>query len=772
MADETLEIFLDAPQVRVSTPVRGVLHQGAYKATQGGYVRGWSTSLGTNNWFDPVGFAGMLKPFCLESAWLTTNSGNYARLTLSDFGLTAGVGGWVAGSSNVNRLVNAAGVGSSVLTSSALAEKNQPMYVSHFVFDPGASDFVLAEYGWGNSGVYSSGVSLRFRVGGVVEVWKAGILGGTYTIGNKGGTRITGFAEYMLIPYGNRELLVYGISEGDGFIHVFDDLDANFSPENTITPAEKFWFYRPSGAVDVEIALLKFPSTGTLFSTGLCLSLGGTTTGQVKTVYKGNVGKGTVTASLVALDGSALGTAESDVQCRVKYEITSATPSTPQIWGGNIYYDSETASTTGTPEDIAERLQDVRLTVAEHPSNDVCSFVIRKPEELETAQIYTQANRPLRVLLGGKRVFEGRTSAPRDNRNSANDEAWKIDYEARTAWKYFEKFRFRDPFALDGKTVTEALEWILKQAGWQLDSLVDIQSTTAKVAASERPTTNEFATLIEVGDTAADWIERIIEAYAANWSFGFCPGNPTVLFKAGDANFWESDSDITLYDSRAAALAAGVAAEDVYSRLFRDYERQVLEVEATEVRVTGYDPVRGRAIQAFRKSDTLEDATTDPAARPTGWTGEGWAYALIDPMLKTQESVNRACELIAGRLMTPRIIHQWNSELIVRPNGLVKWRNGLVTLKSANHGTTETVRVNTFDSTLGVYDLSVNWKDRRTNYTAISGAGAYIGNTGYGTNIAQIQAGISERLQTREVVRGGVKGQWLRTQSPRSVAIV
>jgi hypothetical protein len=83
----------------------------------------------------------------------------------------------------------------------------------------------------------------------------------------------------------------------------------------------------------------------------------------------------------------------------------------------------------------------------------------------------------------------------------------------------------------------------------------------------------------------------------------------------------------------------------------------------------------------------------------------------------------------------------------------------------------ETVRINTLDATFGVYDEGSNFISRPATYTAVSGAGAYIGNDGYGLSIAEIRSGKSERSLITKT-RGGEKGRWLLSQIPKSVVAV
>jgi hypothetical protein len=74
---DTLSILVNTAQNRISKERVTITVAG----------QDFDVASSSDTWTDPVTQTSMLLPVCLSETWQTTSSGDYARLTLSDFGL-------------------------------------------------------------------------------------------------------------------------------------------------------------------------------------------------------------------------------------------------------------------------------------------------------------------------------------------------------------------------------------------------------------------------------------------------------------------------------------------------------------------------------------------------------------------------------------------------------------------------------------------------------------------------------------------------------------
>src|SRR5690606_2361409 len=132
-----------------------------------------------------------------------------------------------------------------------LGNINQPMFVGWYAH-AGADDFPTLECGWSDDG--SREFARRFFLSGHAELWKGGelVAPGEVSGGRTAGGIADKFVGVMLLPFRRRELLVYSTG-GDGFVHLFEDLDEDGTVQE-IVPNTKFWVRALSGTATFQIA--------------------------------------------------------------------------------------------------------------------------------------------------------------------------------------------------------------------------------------------------------------------------------------------------------------------------------------------------------------------------------------------------------------------------------------------------------------------------------------------------------------------------------------
>lgn len=757
-----LSILLNPAQERLKRPRLGVFVQGMYD----GDVSGWSRQLLENVWQEPVGGNLMLMPVCLADAfaWADNFTGEYARLGFADFGLTEGVGGWRRGGLNQARLARDEDMTAAAITTAGYGG-DRGFYLSWYTFDRGVSDGVDIEFGYGTSGSATDPackLALQFLCGGRVNVNRGGQTVGQ---GNIGG-RLKGFHEALVLPMNVREVLVYSLTNAEGFIHCFDDV-AESDPTPRVTPNVPVWFYRPSGAVDVEIAPLRFKTSGRAFSTKGALA----ERPSDDEAYSGDVFRrveqgGTVTATLTNLAGDDY-TASEDLGIRIKVDLTGPGEYTPFVQAAAGGFPAITDQTEGTHSiEIRERAMQVRLSVPESPTDVRVSFSAMGREVGVDDALWDLArltNLPLEISLGGLAPFFRGQSGPTPQAGAATQEGLSFLAEFRDEWALTENARYREPYPFDDLTLTESLTRALAHAGRGTGA--QIEDNTFRLPFVEGGARGRWAEIARSGDPSCDVLRHMLETYAATWIYGYFPGDDAPIFKAGSPSFFGSAPVVTLYGSIAEAVTIGghdpnPNSEDAAWRfVYHDWTETRLRVEANDVRVTGFDPIARRVIQARYFDPDSADPTLAPEDRPDNWEGEHLPLGLWDPKITTQAACERACGILAGRTVDRRVVGAFSAEFARKPLeaglGLPLWKGAVVDL----HGK-GTYRLNTLEA-----DWIVNEPDEvpwgsprrrcRARYTAVKGAGSALGVSSVDCRLDRIVAAHEKALADRTRVRPG-----------------
>lgn len=660
-------------------------------------------------WFEPVTKTVILRPYQLQDAWYTTATGVYAKLGLSDFGLGAGwevrqdqhwKGPWIA---RTDASTNAPAILATTVT------KNSGWFVSYFSYGSG-DRFVQVRLGWNSTGAQSTGVVVEIWSDGQADVYKGGALVGSGELGRAAGNSQAGSVQsVMLLPGRQRELLVLGVQSG--FSVVFSDiLDTDTNP--TITDAGKFFVNVLSGATQFQASRLRFPTSGTLLSEQMewleapvasePLSPwsndpwpGGT---QNYRVYGHQAFVGTQSASLALRNASGAGAFVangSNTLARLQLTLTTDNQNyTPFVYGGLVSYAGSVATTNSTEQtNITDHVVGTAsLSVPNEADGVTFNMEIRDPAALTISALSTQVNRPVLLRFGTLPWFDGVGGQPTFV-DSATAAGKRLAIEVFDRWNALETYTFRGPQPLDGVNFRTALLYLAERGGW---NATECQVSTTSFNLPDGTPSGGFSVVIEPGDTAADWVHKLIDTYAPDWIYGVRP-HPTT----GAAQFYAlspadigTTPDATIYATIADAISIGgwMAAAAPY-HVYWEVQTSVLQPLANDVRVTGQDARTGRPLAAHKRDLASMDPTTVPSSRPANWLGRQQPYGLIDPDINSQVAVNEATKVIFDRYSALTHMVEWRSDFLTYlSSGVPLWRGALVRL----HGL-GTYRIESFD---------------------------------------------------------------------------
>jgi hypothetical protein len=138
---------------------------------------------------------------------------------------------------------------------------------------------------------------------------------------------------------------------------------------------------------------------------------------------------------------------------------------------------------------------------------------------------------------------------------------------------------------------------------------------------------------------------------------------------------------MTLYQSVAAAAAGGVVAALQNKRVVRKMTAHYESPECNQITVIGQDPRTGDLIYAYEFDSASQTADTAPADRPYNWRGRPVPYILSDPSITSGLVANQAMVALKDRLMTGRILIEWESDfLILSTTNRPLWVRDVVTI--------------------------------------------------------------------------------------------
>lgn len=696
---EPFVFTLDHAQRRVERDRNTLLVQGSYQADgSSGRVLGWDPVQISNCWWDPVTYTGMLKPAPLLEAWRTTFTGIYARLQKSDFTLDD--------SSNWSNVAGAGGSTDYVLYKSTATneggitsttwDKNRGFYIKLFSFNGANERFPQLKFGWNSTKSDAAGVSGILYANGDVDIQKDGELVGQGSIsGARGSSSLQNQdVGLLLIPCRGRDLLIIS-DQGNGFQHTFEDIDEG-EADPTITGATKFWFEVVQGTAAVQIAPIRFPSSGYLCGR-LSYFAEPPALGDpllTPTPYSGSPGYGTQSLAMSMREASSIGTVfvpdGVKFTAYVRFDFTGDGESTNFLYGGAAGYGPTITDTDASEAFILDDyLVSRTLDVPEDPAGVRLALTIESPADLEDegiASIETQHNRPLELSNDGIQIIDGRGGPP-ETEYSANERATRVMLEVRDTWAMLEQYRFRDAVPLDGTDWHAAVTFVLTLAG--VDPLrVDAEDPGYTIP-NVPQSAGQWSVLIEAGDSAAEAVQKLFDIYAGDWWYCFVPTAAGIDFKARSPLGLDTTPVLHLYDTADASIAqlllegytSAEASRIVSTRLYQSLIQRTLPPEATEVRITGYDRRAGRPIQSYYIDAAAEDPAEPPSTRPANWLGTKMRYGLADGAFSTQALCNRGTEQLGPRLTRARTLGEITCQMLFKDDGLPLWRGDLIELE-------------------------------------------------------------------------------------------
>lgn len=653
----------------------------------------------SDTFIDPVTKTLMLLPAPLYPDWYTDNTGIFTKPAVSDF--TASTpSNWFAdgdykygteGGAYISSIGNAPGT----LVYNTTPAKNRGFYVSIFAYG-GGDNYTLVEMGWNSTPSIGSSVGLRLYSGGEMEVWKDGVLKGVYNIsGAISASQQTNIPiDLFLIPSRKKELLVI-TRNGNGFTHIFDDIEET-DTDPIITPAQKFFVNIPVAKAQVQIAPLKFKTSGYATSLPYQLSKPPENTDTLikwdNPTFAGGTSKNwfimgdspysgspttTTQASLVATDGTSFVANGSNSECRLKVAITGDGDYTPFIYGAQVGYNAVFLNTDNSEEfEVLPYLLELGLDVPEGPTDTSLRVVVKEPYTLSAsgiANFLDVSNRPYKFSVDSVDVIDG-VSEPVAYDASTTDLTQRADFQIRDRWKPLENYMFTERVVLDSQTFTNGLKFILTSVGISSGSIFIEESgfILPSVAPKE---CGEFNLTIEVGDTASEWIQRLFETFASSWYYGFEPSASGIIFVAkSEETMNAEDPEIVLYPSIQSAIDNGISSSDAWKYVYRSYRQEKLEPEANDIRVTGWDIRDGRAIQSHKIDLDSVDVTLAPSLQPSNWLGEVRHYGYVSVNLTSQDACNRACEYLYNHLTPSIYLSQIHCEFLVNSSDIPIWK--------------------------------------------------------------------------------------------------
>lgn len=264
----------------------------------------------------------------------------------------------------------------------------------------------------------------------------------------------------------------------------------------------------------------------------------------------------------------------------------------------------------------------------------------------------------------------------------------------RDEWKLLENYRFSDPIPLGSYSLAAAYALVATAGGLPLSRIYCSPSCASFVldAAPATASGNGMGPTIDVGDTAAEWLDRLHQTYAGTFFHGFRPNGASApvlsLIDPADTSGsgLPSTPSLTLYADYAAAVAAGKS----WQQVMRSYQTQVLEPESNDVWVMGADARTQKPIVAHLADLASQAVGTAPSSRPANWLGAIRKYGWVDPSISTIAMAQACAQLLYNRLDPARTLVEFECEYLP---GI--WRGDILELIPQS-GTPVHVRVKTF----------------------------------------------------------------------------
>jgi hypothetical protein len=661
--------------------------------------------LSDDAWTDPITRTTFLRPLPLTAEWANTFSGSYARYQKSAYSLITS-SAWIQHPKRDDgdwflESVDAATF-SELVTTTASFSANRALFFSFFNNGTGDESETVFECGQGAVGGADT-VSLRVRGNGDVDLFKGTTLLDTYDLSsvpvNVAGSRQSGksinlaqrVVSFLWIPCRRRDLLIYCITTGGGFVHTFSDLDP--STVNDVTPSGAAWWRVLTGRPSVQFAPVKFKTSGAAYGRSTQLRYP-PETGRVFALLpaQDDAGYGVTSTDFSLVQANTLAPFTPDGienNLRLKVALTGDGDWSPFVYAADAFAEPVATSTAETPYNLTCEVSDLGIEVDDTGRGKI-SFGLPRPEESLLPRLRETHERPYRLAVQNDAgtitvdVMRGTLEAPETL--CGKDEDGEFDVLKFAGWdrqREFDRYRFAATVPYDGVELVDAFENLARLPGYGSG---DLDITSDLVVDFLLPYTTgvslgEWQLLPELGDTITDWQERLHRDYAATWRKQWRPTASGYRWECKDPSEFSDTPVIELFRSRADALAFGLTSEQAEDRVVYSRRRRPVAPEANQVQVIGYDPRLKRYVTAQSNDTASQTPGTDPALRPDNWMSRLERYQLIDPSISTQDAADRAALILEDRLFPNRLVEEWTAAWLVRVSDYVPaWRGDVLRL--------------------------------------------------------------------------------------------
>lgn len=270
-----------------------------------------------------------------------------------------------------------------------------------------------------------------------------------------------------------------------------------------------------------------------------------------------------------------------------------------------------------------------------------------------------------------------------------HDEIDFLQFELRDLWQRLENYLFADETPLDGFTVDEAVEFILRAAGIPETNHLggagwELEPTGVLLSAGEGPgSRGDWLCKIEIGDSAAEWIQRLHDDYCGTWFYGFVPTADGIVFRFVSPEAMGEESVLTLYNQVADVPESD---QNEWRHVYRQLDEHSIDPEANRIVVTGLDMRRRRPIFARYDDSDNQDPTVSVPDRSEDWLGEIRLYGYRSPGLASQELCDAALNVLKARLLYRRYLVEIECDLLLHPDSnILLWRGDVITLHRRNN---------------------------------------------------------------------------------------
>lgn len=671
----------------------------------------WGQSFRSNCYVDPITGTGMLIPSLFDPQWSQTSAGRFARIRKSEYSLGT-PSAWVEfdrGRCPGDYYLHAQGTNEPAIVSSPF-ERNRGVFLSLYNYSVGnETRRQILDCGWTpvNSETPDPDLGLRFYSDGDVEIWRNGRLDGYGDIRSRGrgdfegsqqgGESANRSIDIMILPFRRREVLVV-TNQGGGFSHVLQDI-AEDDDDPTIHDIGQFFWQVHEGKATVQCAKATFAPSGYLTAVHSVLTAAPETGETPSFLVFADLYGGEVEPSLVlrADPDQAFIPDDEATECRIRVDLTGITGFTPNLYGVQAAFDPIIVE---TPDEAVEIVSDgyvvsAQLDVPANPTDAEMRLTINKPDELEfgaheVALLKDIENRPVLVSLDDLPIIDAWGETPSWILGSREeDRLSQVSLSLRDSWQRLHEYIFSDPTPLDSMNLSEAFEFLAKTAGFD-ESEIDIDPIDFDLPTGGTTYEGEFVNMIRPGDRASDWWEKLHSTYCPLFFYGVVPTATGPMLKLKDNTLLSTEPDITIYATveEAKEHLIGDPSEwedpefrrDFAARVFRKYREESIALETNEIWVQGYDHREEKPILCRVRNEESQDPELAKGDRPKTWLGTIRKYAWTDPTLTTQEALIRAARVLCKRLFPRRYFVEWESEFLLKDDGVPIWRGDVVEL--------------------------------------------------------------------------------------------